>query len=102
MMRESRQAVNELGERNIDGPLLAEAEKAYGNITGDGFCMDTKEGWEIYKDSTYPYSDIQYMGILLDPSYGSGQESIAEKQFYQLREEQMKKNMRQRSFQKEK
>ena len=89
-LKEQRQAVEELAGTPIDDKLLGEAELAYGNIMSEDFCMDTREGWEVYKASIYPYNFIQNMSEEIKKDYGSTKQTITGEEFYRLREAYMK------------
>lgn len=88
-LKDQRQAVEELAGIPIDDKLLGEAELAYGNIMSEDFCMDTGEGWEVYKASIYPYSFIQNMSEEIKKDYGSTKQTITGEEFYRLREAYM-------------
>lgn len=88
-LKDQRQAVEELAGIPIDDKLLGEAELAYGNIMSEDFCMDTGEGWEVYKASIYPYSFIQNMSEEMKKDYGSTEQTITGEEFYRLREAYM-------------
>ena len=91
MMGVKKNAVEKLSGTPIDDELLEKAEKAYGNILPEEYCMTTKDGWKTYKESIYPYDFIQDVSQTLKEDYGTGEQTITGEEFYGLREGYMKK-----------